>query len=152
MALKTGTKAPNIKLQSTSGKEFSLKDDMSNTSCIIYFYPKNFTPGCTEEACNFRDAFSEFRDLDIPVFGISRDSIKSHLKFKKAHNLPFELLSDSSGKVCKAYDALVPLLGIPKRVTYLLDQKHNVLASYQDMFGARKHIEQMIKKSKEANN
>lgn len=152
MALKKGTKAPEIRLKSTSGKEFSLKDDMAKTSCIIYFYPKNFTPGCTEEACSFRDAFAEFRNLEIPVFGISRDSVKSHLKFKETHNLPFELLSDVSGKVCKAYDALVPVIGIPKRVTYLLDSEHKVIASYQDMFGARKHIDQMIKKSKEANN
>lgn len=152
MALKRGVKAPEIKLKSTSGHEFSLKNDMAGTSCIVYFYPKNFTPGCTEEACSFRDAFSEFRDLDIPVFGISRDSIQSHHKFKKAHKLPFELLSDPSGGVCKAYDALVPVIGIPKRVTYLLDSDHKVSAVYQDMFGARKHIDQMIKKSKEANN
>ncbi len=152
MALKKGVKAPEIRLKSTSGQIFSLKDDMEGTSCIIYFYPKDFTPGCTAEACSFRDAFSEFRNLDIPVFGISRDSIKSHLKFKEAHNLPFELLSDPSGKVCKAYDALVPVIGIPKRVTYLLDSDHKILAAYQDMFGARQHIDQMIKKSKEANN
>jgi peroxiredoxin Q/BCP len=152
MALKTGTKAPQIKLKSTSGEYFSLKDDMPGKACIIYFYPKNFTPGCTEEACSFRDAFSEFRGLDIPVFGISRDSIKSHHKFKESHNLPFDLLSDPSGSICRAYDALVPLLGIPKRVTYLLDKEHRITAAYQDMFGARKHIEQMIKKSKDANN
>lgn len=152
MALKTGTKAPQIKLKSTAGKDFSLKDDMSGKACIIYFYPKNFTPGCTEEACSFRDAFSEFRGLDIPIFGISRDSLKSHLKFKKAHNLPFDLLSDSDGSVCRTYDALVPLLGIPKRVTYLLDKEHKITAAYQDLFGVRKHIEQMIKKSKDANN
>lgn len=152
MALKTGTKAPNINLKSTSGNIFSLKDDMMETSCIIYFYPKDFTPGCTEEACSFRDAFSEFRGLNIPIFGISRDSMKTHLKFKESHNLPFELLSDPTGAVCKAYDAIIPLLGIPKRITYLLDKDHKVVASYQDMFGARKHIEQMIKKSKGANN
>ncbi|MCE7996006.1 MAG: peroxiredoxin [Roseivirga sp.] len=152
MALKTGIKAPDIRLKSTSGNEFSLEDDMQGTSCIIYFYPKNFTPGCTEEACSFRDAFSEFRNLNIPIFGISRDSIESHIKFKKAHNLPFELLSDPTGKVCKAYDAFIPVLRIPKRITYLLDEKHQIIAAYQDMFAARSHIEQMIKKSKDANN
>ena len=78
MALKIGTKAPEINLKSTNGKRFILSDEMKGKPCIIYFYPKDFTPGCTEEACTFRDAFSEFRDLEVDVFGISRDTIASH--------------------------------------------------------------------------
>lgn len=148
MALKTGTKAPEIHLESTSGKRFNLSKDMAGKPCIIYFYPKDFTPGCTEEACNFRDSFAEFRGLDIDIFGISRDSVASHIKFKEAHQLPFELLADPTGKVCKQYDALVPVLGIPKRVTYLLDANHIIRASYQNMFGARHHVEEMIKNVK----
>ncbi|PIQ48264.1 MAG: peroxiredoxin [Cytophagales bacterium CG12_big_fil_rev_8_21_14_0_65_40_12] len=151
MALKIGTTAPEINLKSTNGKRFILSDEMKGKPCIIYFYPKDFTPGCTEEACTFRDAFSEFRDLEVDVFGISRDTIASHLKFKAAHNLPFELLSDLDGKVCKAYDALVPIIALPKRVTYLLDENHSVAAVYQDMFGAKKHIEKMLKEMKSAN-
>ena len=151
MALKIGTKAPEINLKSTNGKRFILSDEMKGKPCIIYFYPKDFTPGCTEEACTFRDAFSEFRDLEVDVFGISRDTIASHLKFKAAHNLPFELLSDMDGKICKAYDALVPIIALPKRVTYLLDENHSVAAVYQDMFGAKKHIEKMLKEMNSAN-
>ncbi|KYG82877.1 peroxiredoxin [Roseivirga echinicomitans] len=151
MALKIGSKAPEIKLKSTSGKTFELSLDLKGKPCIIYFYPKDFTPGCTEEACTFRDAFSDFRDLDVTVIGISKDSISSHQKFKKEHNLPFELLSDPTGKVCKSYDALIPLIKVPKRITYLLDPKHNVVAEYQDMFGAKKHIEVMLKKMKSSN-
>ena len=151
MALKVGAKAPEINLKSTNGKRFILSDEMKGKPCIIYFYPKDFTPGCTEEACTFRDAFSEFRDLEVDVFGISRDTIASHLKFKAAHNLPFELLSDLDGKICKAYDALVPIIALPKRVTYLLDENHSVAAVYQDMFGAKKHIEKMLKEMKSAN-
>lgn len=151
MALKIGTKAPEINLKSTNGKRFILSDEMKGKPCIIYFYPKDFTPGCTEEACTFRDAFSEFRDLEVDVFGISRDTIASHLKFKAAHNLPFELLSDLDGKICKAYDALVPIIALPKRVTYLLDENHSVAAVYQDMFGTKKHIEKMLKEMKSAN-
>lgn len=151
MALKVGAKAPEINLKSTNGKRFILSDEMKGKPCIIYFYPKDFTPGCTEEACTFRDAFSEFRDLEVDVFGISRDTIASHLKFKAAHNLPFELLSDLDGKICKAYDALVPIIALPKRVTYLLDENHRIAAVYQDMFGAKKHIEKMLKEMKSAN-
>ena len=141
MALKKGTKAPDFVLESTSDKKFRLND---NLPCIIYFYPKDFTPGCTEEACSFRDGFSELRGLDIQVYGISRDNINSHKKFQKEHNLPFDLLSDKSGDVCKQYDALVPLLRVPKRVTYLIDENRIIRAVYSDMFGAKKHLEQMI--------
>uniref|UniRef100_UPI004048ACC0 peroxiredoxin n=1 Tax=Roseivirga sp. TaxID=1964215 RepID=UPI004048ACC0 len=151
MALRVGAKAPEINLKSTNGKRFILSDDMSGKPCIIYFYPKDFTPGCTEEACTFRDAFSKFRDLEVDVFGISRDTVATHIKFKAAHNLPFELLSDLDGKVCKAYDALVPIIALPKRVTYLLDEKHSIAAVYQDMFGAKKHIEKMLNQMKSAN-
>ncbi|WP_339606497.1 peroxiredoxin [uncultured Roseivirga sp.] len=151
MALKIGSKAPEIKLKSTSGKTFELSVDLKNKPCIIYFYPKNFTRGCTEEACTFRDAFSDFTDLDVTVIGISKDSISSHLKFKKKHSLPFELLSDPTGKICKSYDSLIPIINIPKRITYLLDANHKVVAVYQDMFGAKKHIEIMLEKMKSAN-
>jgi len=122
MALSINTKAPDFTLASTDGNDFTLSKDMANKACVIYFYPKDFTPGCTQEACSFRDSHHVLANLDIPVFGISRDSIRTHLKFKEAHQLPFELLSDPSGKVCKAYNALVPILKIPKRVTYLLNQ------------------------------
>ena len=96
MALKKGSNAPDFVLESTSGKQFRLS---KNLPCIIYFYPKDSTPGCTEEACSFRDGFSELRGLDINVFGISRDSMSSHQKFKKEHQLPFDLLTDKSGDV-----------------------------------------------------
>lgn len=152
MALKNGTKAPEINLESTSGERFVLSTAMAGQACIIYFYPKDFTPGCTQEACTFRDEFSEFRNLEVPVFGISRDTISTHQRFKKQHNLPFDLLSDPTGAVCKKYQALVPVIGVPKRITYLVDQNGKIAASYQNMFGAADHIRQMIKILKEANN
>ncbi|OEK05192.1 peroxiredoxin [Roseivirga misakiensis] len=145
MALNKGAKAPEFKLPSTSDENFVLRD---NVPCIIYFYPKDFTPGCTEEACSFRDGFAELRGLDVAVFGISRDSISQHKKFKSAHNLPFELLSDANGNVCKAYDALIPVVKIPKRVTYLIDKELRIKAVYSDLFGAKKHLERMISELK----
>lgn len=141
MALKVGQKAPHFELKSSSNEKISLKE---NTPCIVYFYPKDFTPGCTEEACSFRDNHQVFSGLDIKVFGISRDSVNTHKKFKAEHNLPFELLSDASGEVCKAYDALMPIVRIPKRITYLIDKNGVIRASYSDMFGARNHIKSMI--------
>ncbi|WP_339717578.1 peroxiredoxin [Cyclobacterium amurskyense] len=144
MGLRIGQKAPDFTLPSTSGSDFKLSKDFFGKACIIYFYPKDFTGGCTAQACEFRDQFDEFRDLDLPVIGISRDDMETHLRFKKANKLPFELLSDTSGEVCKKYDALVPIIGIPKRITYLLDKGHVIKDEFQDMFNAKAHIKKML--------
>jgi len=143
MALSIGSKAPSFSLASTSGSTLS-KSDLNGKNFILYFYPKDFTPGCTAEACEFRDQFEAFRELDIPVFGISRDSIESHLKFKSAHKLPFDLLSDLDGKVCKAYDALIPLIKMPKRVTYLVDESGKIAGVFSEMFESKGHINSML--------
>ncbi|MBC6365202.1 peroxiredoxin [Algoriphagus sp. AK58] len=148
MALALGTQAPDFTLPSTSEKIIKLSKDLKGKSLILFFYPKDFTRGCTAEACEFRDQFAEFRDLQIPVFGISRDDIPTHEKFKKAYKLPFELLSDESGKVCKAYDALIPLIKMPKRVTYLLDSDHKIVGVYEGLFENKSHVEAMLRKLK----
>nr|MBI1229675.1 redoxin domain-containing protein [Cytophagales bacterium] len=148
MALKIGQKAPDFTLPSTDGKMFRLSTGFAGKSCIIYFYPKDFTSGCTAEACEFRDEFEGFKDLDIAIVGISKDDIKTHLRFKKQYNLPFELLSDSRGKTCGAYDALIPLVRVPKRITYLLDKNHIIQAVHQDLFDGKGHITEMIAKVK----
>jgi peroxiredoxin Q/BCP len=150
MKLERGDKAPDFELASTGGDTFRLSRDMKGKSCVIYFYPKDFTPGCTMEACSFRDEFAEFRGLDIEVIGISKDTIESHNRFKKRYNLPFELLSDLDGEVCRKYDALVPFVNIPKRITYLLDEDHRVSAVFTNMFNAKKHVQQMLKQTAEA--
>ena len=143
MPLPLNTPAPEFSLPSTSGKNFNLKD-YRGTSLILFFYPKDFTRGCTLEVCSFRDNFKEFKGLDIPVFGISTDSIQSHLKFKKEHQLPFELLSDESGQVSRDYKARIPFLNISGRVTYLLDKEHNVAAVHDSLFSAGDHISRML--------
>ncbi|MCU0443916.1 MAG: peroxiredoxin [Microscillaceae bacterium] len=149
MALKINSTAPDFTLPSTTGKDFKLSEDFKDTPCIIYFYPKDFTPGCTAEACDFRDNIAYFKDLGIDVVGISRDTIETHLKFQKAHELPFALLADIDGKVCKAYEAMIPLIGVPKRITYLLDKNHTIVEVFEQLFGSRAHIKAMIAKVKE---
>lgn len=144
--LNIGDKAPDFTLSSTAGKNFRLSRDFQGKSCILFFYPKDFTKGCTTEVCEFRDHSDLFRELGIPIVGISRDSLATHQKFKAEYNLPYHLLSDSSGDVCKAFDALIPVLGLPKRVTYLLDKTHHIKGVYQDMFDAKAHIQFMLKK------
>ncbi len=143
MALKVRDKAPSFELRSTAGLAFSL-DDYKEEPLIIFFYPKNFTSVCTKEVCEFRDAFSTFRDLDVKVVGISQDTINSHQKFKEENKLPFDLLSDPNGKIAKLYKAVVPVLNMNRRVTYLLDKEHRIVAVYENMFTAVKHVKAMI--------
>lgn len=148
MALKIGTPAPDFTLPSTSEKTVSLSKDLKGKSLILFFYPKDFTRGCTAEACEFRDQFAEFRNLEIPVFGISRDDIPTHEKFKKAYKLPFDLLADESGKVCKDFDALIPLIKMPKRITYLLDSEHRIAGVFEGLFENKEHVSSMLSKIK----
>ena len=150
MALQIGQKAPDFKLHSTSGQILKMSENLKGKAFILYFYPKDFTRGCTAEACEFRDQFEAFRNLDVPVFGVSRDDIPTHEKFKKAYKLPFDLLSDPDGKVCKSYDALIPLIKMPKRVTYLIDDKHEIAGVFSDMFESKGHIESMLAKLKKS--
>ena len=145
MALSVNQPAPDFTLPSTSGSDFNLSRDWPQQGGILYFYPKDFTPGCTKEACGFRDEFSAFQDLDITVVGISQDSLDVHQKFKEAHQLPFELLADRDGQVSRLYQARIPFLGVTKRVTYLLDREHRIAAAYEDMFRADRHIRSMFK-------
>ncbi len=144
MALAVDQIAPDFTLPSTSGEKFRLRQAWAGQPGILYFYPKNFTRQCTKEACGFRDEFSFFRDLNITVVGISQDTLESHNKFKKTYQLPFELLADEAGKVSKLYGARVPLVGMTKRITYLLDEEHRVVAVYENMLGGEKHIKEMI--------
>lgn len=149
MALALGIPAPDIQLASTTNKTFSLRD-FKGQALILFFYPKDFTKGCTAEACEFRDQFSEFRNMAVPVFGISRDDIPTHERFKQAYQLPFDLLSDPEGKICKAYDALIPLIKLPKRVTYLLDKDHRIAGVFEGLFENKKHVSAMIAKLEKA--
>lgn len=100
--LKPGDRAPAFKLQSDQGETVSLKD-LSGKTVVLYFYPKDMTSGCTQEACDFRDSFSQLKKKGIVVLGVSKDSVDSHVKFKEKYKLPFDLLSDAEGKACEAY-------------------------------------------------
>lgn len=151
MSLKKHKKAPDFALPSTSNKTFKLSEDFKGKACLIFFYPKDQTKGCTQEVCSFRDNFQFFRSLDIPLVGISRDSVESHEEFKKLHQLPFELLSDQDGKVCKAYNALIPLIKVPKRITYLLDKDHKIVSIHEGLLDGPAHVEAMMEQIQKIN-
>jgi peroxiredoxin Q/BCP len=102
MVLSAGNKAPDFELMDNEGKVHKLTDYQGKT-IVVYFYPKDDTPGCTKEACSFRDAYADFREAGVEVIGISPDSEKSHTKFIQKFELPFVLLSDKDHQVCEAF-------------------------------------------------
>ncbi len=148
MKLKKGHKAPDFTLPSTRGGDFTLSENLDQT-LVLYFYPKDFTGGCTAEACSFRDEIEDFKDLDIRVVGISTDSIKTHHRFKEKYGLPFDLLADTDGRVTRLYDAMVPFLNIGKRITFLINTEGVIIDMYSNALMAKKHISE-IKKSGQA--
>ncbi len=123
--LKKGDKAPDFELKDQEGSTHRLSDYSGKV--VLYFYPKDMTPGCTTEACNFRDDFSEYKKRDITVLGISADTVDKHKRFHSKYELPFTLLSDPSKETIKKYDAYgekkfmgKTFMGI-KRMTYIIE-------------------------------
>ena len=137
MKLKIGDKIPSFTLLNQEGKEVKSAELVGKANLVIYFYPKDYTPGCTKEACSFRDNFEEFTDLGAQVIGISADSPKSHTKFASKYNLPFTLLSDNKNEVRKAFGVKGSLFGLlPGRVTYIVDKSGVV----QYIFDSQLHL------------
>jgi peroxiredoxin Q/BCP len=140
MKLKTGDKAPDFELPSTGGGMFRLGDNLKDGRLVLYFYPKDFTTGCTAEACGFRDEFAGLRDSQLRVFGVSTDTLESHERFKKEHGLPFELLADTDGKVSRLYGAFNGLFKIANRITFIVDPNGTILSVTKNMFSPKSHI------------
>ena len=141
--LDEGQTAPDFSLPSQEGKTVKLSDFADKNVVVLYFYPKDFTPGCTTEACTFRDNFEDFKDIRAVVIGISSDSVESHQKFIEKYNLPFLLLSDEGGKVREAYRA-AKFAGFPARITFVIDKKGVVRMVFESM-NAKAHIEEAKK-------
>ena len=127
MALAVGTVAPNFTTVDDEGNNVSLSDYKGKV-VVLYFYPKDDTPGCTKEAQSFRDNYQEYQDKDMVVFGVSMDDQASHKAFKEKYGLPFQLLVDTDGSLTKAYD--VDGGGYSKRVTYIINGEGKI--SYVD--------------------
>ncbi len=123
MALKVGDRAPEFSLPASNGKTVSLADFRGKKTVVLYFYPKDETPGCTAEACDFRDNHGSFVKAGAEVLGVSADSVRSHEKFAEHHSLPFTLLSDEAGTARKAYDVKATLGILPGRVTFVIDRE-----------------------------
>ncbi len=140
MELKVGDSIPNFTAKDTNGNDFDSKNVVGHKPLVIYFYPKDNTPGCTAQACSFRDQYEDFKDLGAEVIGISSDSADSHQKFAKQYQLPFILLSDSDKKIRKLFGVPTGMFGLlPGRVTYVTD-KNGVVQMIFDSMLATKHI------------
>lgn len=136
MALKVGDKIPNFSAKDSEGSVFEIQSILGEKPLVIYFYPKDNTPGCTAEACSFRDQYQDFKDLGAEVIGISSDSVASHQKFSKQHRLPFILLSDSDKKIRTLFGVPASLLGLlPGRVTYVADKNGTITMIFDSMSG-----------------
>jgi len=143
--IQVGDKIPVFSLKDQNGEVFDSSNYIGNTTMVIYFYPKDDTPGCTKEACKFRDSYEEFTDRNVKVIGISADDTQSHKDFAAKYNLPFTLLSDPDNKVRKLFGVKSNMFGmIPGRVTYIVNNKGIVQFMYDNMFNAEKHIDKAL--------
>jgi peroxiredoxin Q/BCP len=147
--LKKGRKAPIFTLKDQTGTERTLKE-FAGKWLLIYFYPKDDTPGCTKEACAIAEVYKDFKRLGVTVIGVSKDSVKSHEKFATKYNLPFTLLSDPKTEMIQAYDAWVEKTMYGKkymgtaRVSYLCSPDGKIAATYPDVDPAT-HALQLLK-------
>ena len=125
-----GTAAPEFTAQTTTGKTVHL-NDFRGKKLVLYFYPKDDTPGCTVEACGLRDEYQKIREQGAEVLGVSVDSTASHQKFTEKYHLPFPLLADTDKGVSKAYGVLNEKSNTSRRVTFLIDEHGKILKTFQ---------------------
>lgn len=143
-----GRMAPEFTLPNQDGKPVSLSD-YRGRNVVVYFYPKDDTPGCTAEACSFRDSYEVFTDAGAEVIGISSDSSASHKQFASQYHLPFVLLSDEGGAVRKRYKVPASLGLIPGRVTYVIDAQGVVRHIFSSQINVERHVAESVRILKE---
>ncbi len=129
--LDVGSRAPEFTLEDESGKDVSLSDLLANGPLILYFYPADFTPGCTKEACSIRDIHNDIQRVGLRVAGVSPQDTASHTKFRDEHKLPFTLLCDPDKVAVKLYDVDGPFGVGVRRVTYLINEDRTIADAVQ---------------------
>lgn len=142
--LTPGTLAPDFTATLDDGTEFRLADYRGKKHIVLYFYPKDFTPGCTAEACSFRDNYSQIAAYDAIILGISGDTAASHTAFRQKHSLPFPLIPDPEGRLRALYDAKGWIPWMPPRVTYVIDKEGIIRAAMRHDFRVTAHVPEVI--------
>jgi peroxiredoxin Q/BCP len=145
-AIKIGSIIPSFTLPDQNGDLFDINSVIGKKNLVIYFYPKDDSPGCTKEACSFRDQFEVFKEADAVIIGISGQSVESHKEFAQKHRLTFTLLSDEGNKIRKLFGVPYNLLGLlPGRVTFVADKKGKVVYVFNSQNQASKHVDEALR-------
>jgi peroxiredoxin Q/BCP len=148
--IKIGSSIPNFVLPDQNGNLFDIRSVCGKKNLVIYFYPKDDSPGCTAQACSFRDQFEVFTEADAVIIGISGQSVESHKEFAKKYRLSFTLLSDEGDKIRKQFGVPGNLLGLlPGRVTYIADKTGKVIYIFNSQMQATKHVDEALRILKE---
>lgn len=148
-AVKVGSKIPSFSLKDQNGNIFDINSVIGKKKLVIYFYPKDDTPGCTKQACTFRDQFEAFKKENALVIGISGQSVESHKAFAEKHHLSFTLLSDEDNTVRKLFGVPTTMGMIPGRVTYVVDLSGKVVYIFNSQSEVEKHVSEAIRVLKE---
>lgn len=144
--IKIGSVIPQFTLPDQNGNMFDINSVAGKKNLVIYFYPKDDTPGCTREACSFRDKFEVFNEADALIIGISGQSVESHKKFAEKHHLNFTLLSDAGNKVRKQFGVPSDLFGlIPGRVTFVANKTGKVIYIFNSQTQTEKHVDEALR-------
>ena len=144
--IQVGDNCPLFSLPNQTGKIIAIKDYLGKSNVVLFFYPKDDTPGCTKEACEFRDRYADFVAEGCAVFGISSDSVDNHVGFIQKHSLPYSLLADKQKTVRKLFGVPGNLFGlIPGRVTYIIDENGIVIGIFNSQLDPIGHIDAAIK-------
>ena len=139
--IKTGNYCPVFEATNQHGDLFKIKDLFGKKNAVVFFYPKDFTPGCTKQVCSFRDHYDQFYELDCAVIGISSDSTKSHIAFHNRYQLNYHLLSDENNHIRKLFEVPGNLFGlIPGRATYVIDKNGVIIGIYKALVNSTGHI------------
>ena len=150
--IELGSLVPRFQLLDQNGNLFDINSVLGKNNLVIYFYPKDDTPGCTAQACSFRDHFEEFVNNETIVIGISSQSVESHKAFSLKHLLSFTLLSDTDNKVRKLFGVPTNIFGLlPGRVTYIVDKSGRVIYIFNSQFHATQHVDEALKVLKMSN-
>ncbi len=148
--IKIGSSIPTFSLPDQNGNLFDINSVVGKKNLVIYFYPKDDSPGCTKEACSFRDQFEVFKEADALIIGISGQSVESHKDFAEKHRLSFTLLSDEGDKIRKQFGVPTNLLGLlPGRVTHIADKTGKVIYVFNSQTQAARHVDEALRILKE---
>ncbi len=142
--IRVGDTAPDFRLPALRGGELALSDFRGKKNVVLFFYPKDDSPGCTVEACTFRDAYEDFVDAGAEVIGISSDSLDDHARFAQRHQLPMQLVADVGGKVRAEYGVKSTLGLIPGRETFIIDKEGVVRHVFRSQLRFKNHVAESL--------